>query len=244
MDTNQTQTVNEQTSRETATSDNKAGKESIIEDAKKAIMEEVRKELKTIPQSAITKDDLERSLREQEGAIRKSIAREISGEKEKEEASPVIKRLVNDPEGFVSTILTMADEKANQRFLEKEKQEREQREFLVEQQSAFKQVLKERHDVLSSNESKELFLSFYEKTREDISEKERMKEALIKYDLLLEKQGAGKAEERIRKAQGFSNTTNRGSDIGSTKSEQDLWKEERAANKKNFLAARNRIINV
>jgi hypothetical protein len=62
--------------------------------------------------------------------------------------------------------------------------------------------------------------------------------------LLLEKQGAGKSEDRIRKAQGFSANTNMGMGVPTPKSEGDMWKEERANNRKAFLAARNRIINV
>lgn len=119
-----------------------------------------------------------------------------NGSQENEINAQVLQRFVNDPVGLLSKIEERAaargEERAMQKITAAADADRETK-------AAIKEVLGPRLDV-HTEEAMTLIDSFYHKTPNDKPEKERMKLALNKFDLLLEKNGAGDAEKRASAA--------------------------------------------
>jgi Asp-tRNA(Asn)/Glu-tRNA(Gln) amidotransferase A subunit family amidase len=186
--------------------------------------------------SGVTKDDLKKALEDQASSLRKTIAKEIAGDPDESQINPIIAKLANDPDGFVLTLLDLAEQRVEKRFEGKAEKARERKD-------AYDEVLSDRLDVTASKIGRELFQSLYKATSEEKSESERFKEALTKYDLLLEEQGAGKAEDRINAAIGLSSSSSKQGTVETDKkTDADFIKEEREQQIKEFKASRNRFV--
>lgn len=136
-----------------------------------------------------TKDEIAKAISEQNRRLMEAMN---PGQK-KDDVNPIHKMFIENPDGFIAETIRISMEKAEEA--------RKREEFKGQSvRSAYRKVLKDRPDVTETEESNELLLTFYDATDESLSQEERFSAALKKVDILLEKQGAGKAEERIKRA--------------------------------------------
>lgn len=104
---------------------------------------------------------------------------------------------LRDPQTFVQAIVdkttSVTQEQLNRRDLEARTYREEERQT--------KAVLKDRPDITTSQESMDAIADIYEALRaqdDDSSHEDLLKKAIKKHDVLLERAGAGKAEDRIK----------------------------------------------
>lgn len=130
-----------------------------------------------------------------------AAARTLRGEPVDEDYNTmVLKKFVNDPINVLQSIEDRVEARANEKLAQfEQKQVQNQREDR-EVKAAIKTVLGSRPDVITSEEAMTIVDSFYKETASDRPHADRMKDALQKYDLLLERSGAGTAEARAAAA--------------------------------------------
>lgn len=116
-------------------------------------------------------------------ADRERVANAILGKTNNEKRpDPILETLVQDPARFVSVIKEITLNEARQ-------EQAAAREQAEEIEAAYNEVLAKRPDVTGKEAFRRLYTSIYEKTDEAKPEKERMREALAKFDAELEDAG-------------------------------------------------------
>lgn len=116
-------------------------------------------------------------------ADRERVANAILGKTNNERRpDPILETLVQDPARFVSVIKDITLNEARQ-------EQQAAREQAEEMEAAYNEVLAKRPDVTGKEAFRRLYTSIYEKTDEAKPEKERMREALAKFDAEIEDAG-------------------------------------------------------
>jgi hypothetical protein len=136
----------------------------------------------------------------------------------------VLNRFLEDP----MEVLTMVGHKAKETAKEELRAEREA-EKKAEQvfSRAVKDVMSDRLDIRSNEEAMELVQNYYEAGPSSLNEKERLEQAVKKYDNLMEKNGAGKSDTRIQAAK--TSASSRSSGRSSEAPNQQSLKETETA---------------
>lgn len=165
-------------------------REEIAEQARKAALEAISEG------GAVNKS----SEVEIERRVRSEIARSIAGEPAPDELDPLVAQLLTKPKEVLGHVIAVATETALEQV-----NERKSKDDL--RQKAHGKVLGERPDVMNNKAAFRAVADFYETTDSKLGEEERAKEALRKYDLLMEEQGLGDAKARIAKASSVPNAS-------------------------------------
>jgi hypothetical protein len=127
---------------------------------------------------------------------RKTLASQILGQTPSSQSDPVRELLEKDPSAALALFGDALREDISSRVLGEIKGDLDKKE---EQRIAVAVVLNERPDISSSESQLNLLNTFYKGTDSALPEKERVKEALRQVDLLLEQQGLGDKESRVKK---------------------------------------------
>lgn len=121
-----------------------------------------------------------------------------------EQNAQFLERFIENPAEVLAAVATeavSASKRDRSRERDEEAQQtRAQRQAAAEARAAAAEILNTRVDITSNPESFELLDFYFSQTSESLSMKERLATAVKKHDKFLEKQGAGKTEERISRA--------------------------------------------
>ena len=205
----------------------------ISEDKLRAIVDEaIAKTKPTQPEGKpLTEADIGRIV----AANRQAIADSISGKKEQPKVNPLLQGMVNEPDEFFTRLIAIAKEETKKELMA-------ERAESTKFQKAYVDVLGDRPDIINVQEAQDIILNFYQKTSENESEANRLKEALRQYDVFLERQNAGDAKERINRARGVSLNTSTSSDAKpATKSMAEILEDEQREQKEAYLRSRGRF---
>lgn len=177
-----------QASTTTATTETKAAPTNAVIDP--AVIAKISQDAK---EAALTQ------AREEGNRQTQKIVEALTGKSGKEpryDTEALVDRFVSDPAAVLAATAEAASRKTRDEVLAEVREDaRVQREV----ESAFREALKGRPD-LADPEVTENLDAFLAATNPQDSIRDRMKEAVRKYDLMIEKAGGPKAEERIRKA--------------------------------------------
>lgn len=146
-------------------------------------------------------------------------------------AGAVHQRFLDDPVGLLAAVSAHASQETRREIQEAER-------VRAERLRASNEVLGKRPDITTNAAAMKMLDTFYDSSDPKKSEKERISEAVKEYDLLMEKNGAASAEERINAASVSRASANGGSAVESkpktfqqrqnevTRSSQDRLVEE------------------
>lgn len=121
-----------------------------------------------------------------------------------EQNAQFLERFIENPAEVLAAVATQAVEVSKRERAAERGEEVEmtkaQRRAATEARAAASEILGTRPDITSNPESFELLDFYFSQTDEAQPMKERLATAVKKHDKFLEKQGAGKTEERISRA--------------------------------------------
>lgn len=144
----------------------------------------------------------------------------------------LLQRFFEDPSSVLSVPYIRAKEEGAKEVLETIRTER-QREKANEK--ATHEVLSVRPDIYTNEAAMELIGKYWSSEDDKLSPSEQLKSAVKKYDLLMEKSGAGDAEKRVAAAASLTktaSTTSQDSNAGASYTERSSaanasWQEKR-----------------
>lgn len=207
-DSNQ-QTTTTNTNPQEPAAPNVAGNAEILENLKREVLEAARAEIKA---SQASQPDIDAKV---EGLVKQRLKRAI-GEEDSDDSfsQQLLVELANNPSDFFTRYGEAVSKRTEERLLQRlSEQEAEKRN----KQEAATKVFKSRKDILGSKEAINLVTALYEKTSKNLSEEDRLKQAVKDYDALLEAQGAGNVESRLARLSSLPSGT---SGVGTTAPEQ------------------------
>lgn len=117
---------------------------------------------------------------------RQRLADQILGKPAEPEVSPILKSLVNNPDAFVETIASYTEEKVARALQAKEEETLSKQAYHQEQKKAFDEVVASRSDILASESTKKVWASCYQQTDPSKPQEERMREAVVEFDKLMD----------------------------------------------------------
>lgn len=162
--------------------------EEAVKNAVKAETEKLRSELdsaKTLSEEQVQKAILK---------DRQRLADVLAGRNEVDDKTPIHQTFLTNPRALFEETVEAAVARARQE-MEAIEEERSLTESKKEEvRRAYVEVLSDRQDVLKSQASKDIFLTFYNRTEEGKSEAERMREALVAYDKSLDELGVDRSK--------------------------------------------------
>lgn len=131
-------------------------------------------------------------------AQKQTIVRAITGEpaSNEERTAEFFDKFAKNPVDVLAAVAFQAKEAAKQELRSEDDQAEAK---LREQRIAATEVFADRPDIKASPEAREALDAYYERTDPNLPEKERMTQALHKYDKWAESQGLGGKEDRIAK---------------------------------------------
>lgn len=189
----------------------------LAQEAAQAALDEFKKN-----NPGLTQEEVQAQILED----RKTLASLILGQTDKKDKDPVRELLESDPTAALALFGDALREDITRRVVSEIETEKQKN---LEQKQAVVEVLKDRPDITTSEQQLALLNTFYKATDAALPEKERVKEALRQTDLLLEQQGLGDRESRVKKF-----TTVKSSSSGVTgqtdtvkKGEMEVWNDWR-----------------
>lgn len=167
--------------------------DGIVKQASDLARQQLLEEQQKKTDSSVTREDINRAIQEQN----QRLISAINGEQPKEKVDPLHDLFIRNPSQYAAELMQATRKQIRDELAEEERSR-------LGLRHAYNSVTKERPDITESEEANDLLLAYYDQTDESLSDAERFEKALSRLDILLEKQGAGKAEERIRKAASIS----------------------------------------
>lgn len=145
----------------------------------------------------------------------------------------VLRRFAEDPVAVLQAVSRQTREETEQAVLRRiEERTAKDRESMI----AARKVLGARPDIHTNEQAMELVNSFYEKSDPKLKEEERISSAVKQFDLLIEKSGGTKAEERIAAAASPSRTASAQSEGPKAKSQAEVTKDYLARRVEEYAA--------
>ena len=210
--------------------------EAITEAAMTAATASLRAEIDELKacSKGISEDDVEKLVNARH---KEMIGKMLGEEKSEPEAHVLHKFFASDPEGFVTKLMEKVVEYQDGRA----DSAQEENQKLMQ---AWASVFTDRADITESTEAKEVVLSYYASQDDSISSEERFKTALNKYDKLMEKSGAGTAEQRVAALQSLGGSGAASSGGEATPTPVDRIEAARAEQKEKVKAHKARLNGV
>lgn len=202
--------------------------DEIRQEALAAARAEVGEILKT--QKTVSEEQVNKIVAERLG----SVAKAISGQDEPQDSvNPLLRKLVTDPDGVLATVAELSAQHTLEQIRRENAQEREFN-------SAYTELFQERPDLASSKANLKLVDTFYKNADPQKPIRDRVKEAVREFDLLMEEQGLGDSKSRIAKASTVTSASAGSSQPQATKqSETELLKQEQDERQARFRKSRN-----
>lgn len=204
----------------------------------KIAQEAIRGEVEKVQREAAT--NTQKALEEQSNKIIRALGAEPVTNKSDELAA----RLLTDTAGVLGDVATLAKQQALQEFEKiqatKEAAEKTAKEQSVAEGRAINALFKERPDIESSAEAKEILEGHYLRTDASLPPAERLKIATEKYDAFLEKIDGKTSAERVKAVASIGGVGNRAAEPPAKKSQAEITREEIAARKERETKLRGR----
>lgn len=181
----------------------------------------VEQRLSSTKQDSLSKAEVQTMLAEHN----KTLAKIISGEdtSSAKRLPALAEAILTDPDEVFRIVQENADQRSEEKAMAIVNRFREEQEQSMVLAST-------RPDIWREENNRGLFNRLYDKTDSELSPRERVEQATKDYDLLLESAGAGKADDRIKKAQSFSTSSSpKGSREDAPVSEEESYTKELAA---------------
>jgi len=170
---------------------------SIAEQAAAAAVKKILDEQSTSGSAeSITKEDIQSALEQQ----KQQIANAITGKTSESQVDPVLEEFIKNPNKVFGVLQDMGRQEMQEYVNSVIGQQQEAK-------TAGREVLSDRPDVINDKANQELFSLFYSQTENSKDTRSRLKEALNKYDLHMEKRGEGTVKDRISKATTISSAS-------------------------------------
>lgn len=166
----------------------------------------------TIPPEVVSRlqKELSETMRAEAGKVIEAQNQRIlsamgvqTGKPSAEDNAKFLERFIEDPTGVLATVATHAfsESKKDRELSAAEERKAHAAEAKAQQEArtAAMKVLKDRPDVTENPDSFAILDTFFSQTSENSPMEERLIAALKKHDLFLEKSGAGKTEDRVKR---------------------------------------------
>ena len=125
---------------------------------------------------------------------RARLADQISGRKAEPEVDPILSSFVSNPGRLLEQVRELNRQDTQAMLQEREESERATRQTEAEMKKAFDEVVSPRADITSSDATKQVWLSCFQGTDEAKPQAERMREATVKFDQLMDSVGADRTK--------------------------------------------------
>lgn len=187
--------MSDQTTTEDKSVSSSISHDTIIKEAVTNAINEVvpklREEFKSQPQpTGLTPEQVQSML----VAERKNLADQITGRKREPEVDPVLAQFVQSPTRILEQMREISREDARALLEEREAEAKAIQQTEYEMKKAFDEVMGSRSDVTANEATKQVWASCYQGTDPSKSHAERMREATVKYDQLLDTVGADRSK--------------------------------------------------
>lgn len=167
--------------------------DTIIKDAVNRSVAEatakLREEFATLPKGA-TPEDVERAVQLE----RQRISDSISGKSKEPSVDPLVKNFVTNPSAFVEAIIEETMKETNKILEERDQKSVKAQAYEGEVKDAFYEVVASRSDIVNNEACKQVWTSCYYQTDPNKPEKERMREATVKFDKMTDEMGVDRSK--------------------------------------------------
>lgn len=174
-----------------ATSNDTMIKEAVT-NALNEVVPKLREEFKSQPQAQTGLSP--QQVQEMLAADRKNLADQISGRKSEPDVDPILSSFVANPGRLLEQVRELNRQDTQAMFQEREERERATRQTEAEMKKAFDDVVSPRTDITSNDATKQVWLSCFQGTDETKPQADRMREATVKFDQLMDSVGADRSK--------------------------------------------------
>ncbi len=165
-----------------------------FQEFQKNIQAETEKQLKSL------RDESVKAAKDAEDKVKGNLAKALGLESEENKEALLLEKFLEKPSDVLAAYSAHAERKLEEKIQTREQAKAEANRAVVAAQQAASRILKERPDIRSNEEAQELVDGFYDKAPDGLDEEAKVKWAVNKYDLLMEKSGSGNIQERVAKA--------------------------------------------
>lgn len=173
-----------------ATSNDTMIKEAVT-NALNEVVPKLREEFKSQPQATGLSPQQVQEMLAQDRA---RLADQISGRKAEPEVDPILSSFVSNPGRLLEQVRELNRQDTQAMFQEREELEKATRQTEAEMKRAFDEVISPRTDITSNDATKQVWLSCFQGTDETKPQAERMREATVKFDSLMDSIGADRTK--------------------------------------------------
>ena len=175
-----------------ATPNNDTMIKEAVTNALNEVVPKLREEFKSQPQpqAGLTPQQVQQMLAED----RSRLADQITGRKAEPDVDPILSSFVANPGRLLEQVRELNRQDTQAMFQEREEREKATRQTEAEMKKAFDDVVSPRTDITSNDATKQVWLSCFQGTDEAKPQADRMREATVKFDQLMDSVGADRSK--------------------------------------------------